>query len=228
MSKSGIFKKFITVLSCVSMCIPSMAIAGGSHAQAKTQVRDVKLDQGKLNGQVVDAQGIAISNVEVIVARDGKILGSTTSNGAGIFEVSGIRAGLLQIVTAEGQVVCRAWSERTAPPSARDGILLVNGSAIRGQNTSQAAGYVQSDNGAVRRTNHVHHPGNYNPALVHRGGIGVFADSHAIVPNGQPGIGANLFGGGLRSALSNPVVVAGVLGAAIATPIAVLDDDDAS
>ena len=227
MSKSGIFKKFVTVLTCVSMCIPSIATAGGTQRKTSTQIRDVKLDSGKLNGQIVNAQGIAIPNVDVIVAREGKILGTAITNGAGIFEVSGVRSGILQVATAESHVVCRAWPERIAPPSARSGILLVNGSVIRGQDTQQAVGHVTSANGAVRRTNHVQRT-SYNPALVHRGGIGMFADGHSIVPNGQPGIGANLFGGGLRSALSNPLVVAGVLGAAIATPIAVLDDDDAS
>lgn len=49
---------------------------------------------------------------------------------------------------------------------------------------------------------------------------------HPLATRAQDGVGTGLFGGSITNALSNPWLVAGLVGVGIALPIAVANDDD--
>jgi hypothetical protein len=97
-------------------------------------VADIVLDEkGTLSGEVIDAQGAPVRGAAVNVLRSGKSVGRGTTGRDGKFSVAGLSGGVYQVVSIDGQTVCRAWSAKTAPPAARASLLVVSGTAMRAQ-----------------------------------------------------------------------------------------------
>ena len=105
-------------------------------SRSGSEIGDVALGRGgSLQGQIVDAQGAAIPGITVTIFNRKQELARTVTNQEGNFAFTGLRGGLY-MVSAQGQdTVKRLWSESTAPPTARSGILLVSHDslAVRGQ-----------------------------------------------------------------------------------------------
>ena len=164
----------VVAAAAVSMVLPQFAYAasvGQAGHPLPTTVRDVALQEGgRLTGQVLDAAGAPVAATPVAVVDQGRPVATAMTGDDGRFAMSGLKAGVVQVATAQGVTVCRLWAPRTAPPSAQGDALVVNGDTVI------------------------------------RGGVG---------------------GGGVIGFLSNPWVLAGIVAAAIAIPLA-LDDDDAS
>ena len=101
-----------------------------------SEIGDVALGRGgRLQGQMVDPQGTAIPGVTVTISNREQELARTVTNQEGNFAFTGLRGGLY-MVSAQGQhTLKRLWSESTAPPTARGGMLLVSHDslAVRGQ-----------------------------------------------------------------------------------------------
>ena len=58
----------------------------------------------------------------------------TTADKDGVFAAQGLRGGQYQLVTENGQSICRFWAVDTAPPSAQQTALIISGdSIVRGQ-----------------------------------------------------------------------------------------------
>ena len=95
-----------------------------------------------------------------------------------MFQIRGLSASLvLHVQCGRSARICRVWPESLAPPAARDGILFISGTVVRGQQI-------------------------------------------------QNGIGVGFFNGVLTDTMVNPWVVGGVMAAAVAAPIVILEDND--
>jgi len=105
-----------------------------SDQHLNESVIDVSLQSGGvLQGQVVSAQGAALSNIEVFIASRGRLIARAVSDKDGYFSVSEIRGGTYVLRVADEVTTCRIWTANTAPPSASQAVLLVTGSATRAQ-----------------------------------------------------------------------------------------------
>jgi len=102
---------------------------------SKLPVSDVTLSVGgRLEGAVVDVQGIPIAGAPVVVRQEGHEIARTTSDATGRFRFRGLRGGVHQIIAAHGSGLYRLWTPSTAPPSSGNGVLIITkGDVLRGQ-----------------------------------------------------------------------------------------------
>jgi hypothetical protein len=123
---------------CASLLLQNVvAAAEPGIAQAittKVNVADVRLDQhGALAGQLVDRQGAPVADSIVTLWSGGKVISRCATSSQGQFQFAGIRGGLYQVAAQNTGGVYRVWTNRTAPPASKPGILLIQGAAVRGQ-----------------------------------------------------------------------------------------------
>lgn len=175
-------KLLIAVLWSVSFSLmPDVEAAG-----LEPQDTDIALQNGGvLVGQVVDAQGKQQPAAPVVLFAAGKEVARCQTDNVGRFTIAGLQGGVVEIATTGSQKTCRLWAPQTAPPAARNGLLMVTGNEIAcGQNCGCTMGC------------------------------------------GSAVCGCGGHGGGLLGVIADhPVVAAGVIGAAIAIPIAVSNGD---
>ncbi|MEZ6101956.1 MAG: carboxypeptidase-like regulatory domain-containing protein [Pirellulaceae bacterium] len=195
-------------LACVSLVTPSSLL--GAEPVTGQQVMDVALQPGGLlKGQVVDAHGAQLSNTKVIVIRGGQALAAAQTDDAGRFQIPGLQGGVYQIASAGTSGVVRTWTATTAPPAARDGLMLVsNDTVVRGQCGSCGQAACGGGCGAV----------SYGPAC----GYDPCGSCGTVCGGGCGGCG----GGGLVGFLTNPLVIGAGIATAIAVPIALSNNDD--
>lgn len=120
----------LAAIACVGMaCPPTLSAQPGGIA------KDVALRPGGvLVGQVTDQQGAVRAGTKVSVWQNEREVVVTATDANGIFAVKGLRGGQYQLLTHEGQAVCRFWAPETAPPAASDSVVLVTGQdLVRGQ-----------------------------------------------------------------------------------------------
>lgn len=98
---------------------------------------DVSLDaDGLLFGMVVDPQGRPVSGTAIRLRQANREVVALRADAEGRFAVLGLRGGMYEIATARSTGLYRLWAARTAPPSARPGLLIVEGGPqVRGQQT---------------------------------------------------------------------------------------------
>jgi hypothetical protein len=115
------------------MLISPLAVAAPAVAQASPA--DVALlDGGVLVGLIVSAEGAPIAGADVSIRLGGKEVAQARTNENGVYQIAGLRGGVYQVVSANTAGVYRFWSPRTAPPSARRGLMTVAGpQVVRGQ-----------------------------------------------------------------------------------------------
>ena len=137
---------------------------------------DVKLAPGGiLRGRIVDVRGMGVAQVYVFVRQASGELTTTKTDFRGDFAIRGLRGGVHQLVAGPEGRVLRAWAPQTAPPAAREGVLIVMGQdVVLGQR--------------------------------HTGPIG-------------------RFWGNAKYPLTKPLVMTGIIAAAVAIPIAVNNRD---
>ena len=176
-----------------AMCVPVVLLGVASstntlwgagpadavHFSLKTTIPaivDVKLAPGGiLRGRIVDVRAVGISKADVFVRQANGELTTTKTDIRGDFAISGLRGGVHQVVSGPVGCVVRAWAPKTAPPVAREGILIVVGQdLVLGQ-----------------------HP---------TGPIGRFWENS-------------------KYALTNPLVMTGIIATAIAVPVALNNRD---
>lgn len=136
------FPTILAAIACAGMICPPQALA----AEPGSLARDVALRPGGvLVGQVTDQQGVPRAGAKVSICQHEREVVATATDANGIFAVQGMRGGQYQVLTAEGQALCRCWAPETAPPVAADSVVLVTGQElVRGQWTaapSAVAGY---------------------------------------------------------------------------------------
>ena len=85
---------------------------------------DIALQRGAiLQGQVVNSEGIGVPN-EPVRLTNGKQHWQTQTNEHGCFQLTSLRGGTYQFQAAGQKQLLRAWSAGTAPPRARQGLLV--------------------------------------------------------------------------------------------------------
>lgn len=132
---------WLSALACVSWLIPAQISAAEAKqiAGLTPAMRPIILDialgpQGRMTGQLVNAQGKAQANQPVVVHRQGAASQSTQTDQNGRFQFNGMSGGTYQVATTNAATICRCWADKTAPPAARQDVLLVSGDGIqRGQ-----------------------------------------------------------------------------------------------
>ncbi len=118
-------------LACTGMLLQPMAMAATPQA---TLVTDIALrDGGVLVGQVMDGQGAIMAKAPVALIQNGKEIARAETDQRGGFAVSGLKGGVYQVATVGLHGVYRLWAPRTAPPAAKQGLMLVSGNVVRGQ-----------------------------------------------------------------------------------------------
>ncbi len=131
---------------CVALAlilVPQAIGAGEQHrvtrlpgvANSQAVVTDVALqDGGVLKGQLVDSSGAPHTNMQVVLAKNGKLVETAKSNQNGQFVVTNMKAGIYQISTPHSSGIFRVWAPRTAPPNSKAGVLMISdGDVVRGQ-----------------------------------------------------------------------------------------------
>lgn len=115
------------------VCPPNLWAA--QPARSGAVIKDVALQRGGvLQGAAVNVQGAPLKHAPVLCLQNGQLVKRTQSDAEGRFQFAQLRGGVYEIRTATGGGVYRAWAVRTAPPSANNSILLVDGQqSERGQ-----------------------------------------------------------------------------------------------
>ena len=196
MRQRKLFQRASVSLACVGLLLPQPVMAVQASSTPSTSqsanetfalpvIGDVELGEGGvLLGRVTTPEGVAETGIVVAVYRDGELVARSLTDAEGVFTVEGLRGGIYQISTADTTSLFRLWTPQTAPPAAKEGVLLISGEhVIRGQCCSTGA----------------------------CGSCDVCCGGHF---------------GRVRRLLRNPWVIAALIGAAIAIPIATHDSDD--
>ena len=98
-------------------------------------IMDLVLAEGDvLRGEVWNSSGHAQIATDVVLWKDADLIGRTLTDADGKFRFEGLPTGLYRIATPDATIACRVWSERVAPPNARQSLLIVtNMYSARGQ-----------------------------------------------------------------------------------------------
>ncbi|OHB70027.1 MAG: hypothetical protein A2V70_18425 [Planctomycetes bacterium RBG_13_63_9] len=120
-------------LAVVGFCLPQSLLAA-PPGQMPAAV-DVTLGEGGvLAGQVVDPQGSALAGASVSLWERNRQVAATTTDRNGCFSVSGLHGGVYHVAAAGRHGLYRLWNPGMAPPSSRQGTLLVApGQTVRGK-----------------------------------------------------------------------------------------------
>ncbi len=117
-------------LAVLGICLPQHLLASTPAKQTPVVV-DVALGQGGVFiGQVVDTNGAVKAKTTVSLRLGDRELAKAKTDANGFFAFSGLRGGVYQVAAAKGVSAFRVWAERTAPPTAEKGALIVSGKDV--------------------------------------------------------------------------------------------------
>ncbi|WP_373650494.1 MULTISPECIES: carboxypeptidase-like regulatory domain-containing protein [unclassified Schlesneria] len=89
---------------------------------------------GTMTGRVCDHSGKVIEGAKVVLKQNNKEIAQTVTNNEGTYSFKNLKSGIYQVGSGNTDGVFRVWSEKTAPPSAKEHALLVMGeNGARGQ-----------------------------------------------------------------------------------------------
>ena len=125
--------RFAIVMAAVGMLVPSWAKAEAIQGAQQGAVLDVALQNGKLVGQVLDAQGAPIKGELVSVRQGDKVIAQVKTDDLGRYDVRGLKTGIYEVATKAGGASYRVWDAAVAPPAAQPGALMIVGQPVRGQ-----------------------------------------------------------------------------------------------
>lgn len=122
-----------------------------SSIERKTEIIDVALDaRGILHGSYVDQLGLPMPGTQVIARQGKKKTRKTVTNGAGAFQLTGLKGGIWSITIGSQSTLHRVWAPGVAPPIAKSRILVVKRApAIRGQSQEETGMLAAFDNGTL-------------------------------------------------------------------------------
>ena len=134
----------VVALAALGVVFPQLpAIAAGPKAAAMPTVKmvaanttlDVGLTQGgTFAGRVVDHTGAAMEGAEVVIKQGKTEVTRTITDKQGSFVASNLKGGVYTVASGATEGTYRVWSEKTAPPSASEQVLIVTGkNGARGQ-----------------------------------------------------------------------------------------------
>ena len=89
---------------------------------------------GTMTGRVCDSSGKVIEGAKVVLKQNNKEIARTVTNNEGTYSFKNLKSGVYQVGSGNTDGVFRVWTEKTAPPSAKEHALLVMGdNGARGQ-----------------------------------------------------------------------------------------------
>lgn len=128
----------LALLASCGLAIPQgMAAAAEAPSVPKPSpvIHDVALgEQGALQGMVVNGQGAPMAKATVLVRQGKAAAGQAVTSDDGRFKVVGLRGGVYEVSSGQGAGTFRLWAAQTAPPAAKNGVLVVaQPLTVRGQ-----------------------------------------------------------------------------------------------
>ncbi len=134
------WKRFQITIAMIASCgilWPQAPVLAQSPAGA-SQIQDVELSaDGVLQGRVVSAEGAPLPGAVVQLRNATQLVAYATADELGNFQVSALRGGNYTLAAGDQVTNLRVWTNQTAPPSARSGVLLVRGSITRAQGCTE-------------------------------------------------------------------------------------------
>jgi len=82
---------------------------------------------GILVGAYMDAHGMPVRGSRISVQKQGKEVSTISTDEHGRFKMQGLSGGVYDVTTSQGTGTFRLWAPGTAPPAARQSLLLVIG-----------------------------------------------------------------------------------------------------
>ena len=130
-SNSGRYGLWLAVLVTLFPLGHSQAAEAPAATAAARAILDRALDShGDLHGRVVNPQGIPRAGHTVVAQAVGYTPITTMTDAEGTFVLSGLRGGVYTIGVEDELNVYRVWTQAAAPPSAREGLLIVTGDNV--------------------------------------------------------------------------------------------------
>jgi hypothetical protein len=122
MQANGLARAAIFLSFVFGIAFPTYA----QSTRSASRISDVALGtNGRLEGQVVDYQGRAMSNVPVSIKSEGVQPIATTTTEDGRFAYEGLSGGVYQVASKNGDyTTVRAWTPEAAPPQAKAQAVL--------------------------------------------------------------------------------------------------------
>ena len=135
--KTRFLKAAVVAMGAAGLIAPRAGAAEPvvSIARSSVQPMDVALSSQKtLHGQVVSVENAPLAGQKVTLSTRGQLVAATTTDARGAFQLPVARGGVYVVSAGDSEKIVRTWTGETAPPAARDGVLMVNdGQAVRGQ-----------------------------------------------------------------------------------------------
>lgn len=121
-------QKAAAMAAMIGLLLPQHSLAAPAKAAAPG---DIALREGGVFvGQYVDAHGAALAGADVRMVVDGKTVAVSKTDKHGVFAVKGLAKGQYDVVAMGSKATFRCWEGKTAPPSARNGALIVTGDEV--------------------------------------------------------------------------------------------------
>jgi len=139
------FTRTLVFLACLGLIMPGTVLQaaqpadgsprGRQTSSATLPVSDVELDaEGRLQGAVINVQGVPVAMATVVVWQDGREVARTAADALGCFSVNGLRGGTYLISVGNSAKPYRTWVTQTAPPKTSPlALIIVGGDVVRGQ-----------------------------------------------------------------------------------------------
>ena len=125
------FHKVMLWLAAIGLVIPQLpAVAAGPQPAAQASqlaVTDVALSQdGLLHGQIVDRSGAPRASVPVLLYSGDQVVGQSKTDQQGNFAIPLAKGGVYRLSDNQASTMLRVWTNPSAPPAAKSGVLLVS------------------------------------------------------------------------------------------------------
>jgi hypothetical protein len=124
MKKRRFVRGLVVSLATLGLCLPEVVLAATPEPQPPAVVDIAMADGGVLHGQVVDLQGTGVKDAPVSVKDKDRDVASTTTTADGRFTVQGLKGGVYQVASNQGQGIFRLWTSKAAPPSAQKDAIV--------------------------------------------------------------------------------------------------------
>ena len=117
---------------------PQLTFAGTPEvetAKRSPMLTDIALQKGGvLVGRLTDKEGQLLDRQKIVLRLDEQVVAEVTTGKNGQFRVKGLHGGIYEIASDRGAGSFRAWADDTAPPSAKQFVVLIeNDDVVRGQ-----------------------------------------------------------------------------------------------
>lgn len=127
---------FAVTLACVGMLVPVPFLSAQQPDpnQPLGATIDVALsDDGVLNGLIVDASGHPQADLPIQIQQFESSVASAVSDAGGAFRCNLQNGGMYLLAAGDQVVLLRCWAPGTAPPHAKDQVVVQAGDVVRGQ-----------------------------------------------------------------------------------------------